>query len=173
MYFPDFIELSMFSCSILDFPQNCCFKLFISLISKFHVIELSYWRITVFFWWWYFSCSLEFCSFSIKVVIVQWLSCVWLFTTHSLWWTVNGAARFMVSKGELLTLDQKESQSLRALCRFKVKVTEKASDIDIRRGQESTRLTSLSGTLYTSQLATENRLKNTSRLWEFCPDPFP
>ena len=49
----------------------------------------------------------------------------------------------------------------------KVQVTGKASDIDIRRGQESTRLTSLSEALYSSQLATENRLKKkkyTSRL---------
>ena len=47
----------------------------------------------------------------------------------------------------------KDSQSLRALCTFllKVEVTEKASDRDMRRGQESTCLTSLlSGAMYTS-----------------------
>ena len=40
---------------------------------------------------------------------------------------------------------------------FKVEVTESASDTDLRRGQESTCLTSVSGVLYTSQPAAENR----------------
>ena len=40
---------------------------------------------------------------------------------------------------------------------FKVKVTEKASDIDVRREQERTHLTTLSKALYTSQLAAETR----------------
>ena len=56
---------------------------------------------------------------------------------------VNGAPRFMASKGDL-TLGPKTVSITQNFVStlFKVKVTEKASDVDIRRVQESTRLTS-------------------------------
>ena len=65
----------------------------------------------------------------------------------------------MVSDGEGLTLGPKTISVTQSFVQilFKVKVTEKASDKDIRRGQESTRLTNLSGALYTAHLASENR----------------
>ena len=65
----------------------------------------------------------------------------------------------MVSDGEGLTLGPKTISVTQSFVQilFKVKVTEKASDIDNRRGQESTHLTSLSEALYTSQLTAENR----------------
>ena len=63
----------------------------------------------------------------------------------------------MVSEGEDLTPGPKTVTQSFVLILFKVKVTEKTSDIDIRRGQESTHLTSLSEALHTSQLAAENR----------------
>ena len=68
---------------------------------------------------------------------------------------MNSVARFVVPKGEDLTPDQRQSQLLRALCRFlfEVKVTEKASDIDIRRGQKNTWLASFGRALYTLLLA--------------------
>ena len=55
---------------------------------------------------------------------------------------VNGAPRFMVSKGDLTTGPKTVSVTQNFVWTlFKVKVTEKASDIDIRRGQERTHLT--------------------------------
>ena len=72
---------------------------------------------------------------------------------------VNSTARFIISEGEDLTPGPKTVSVPRSFVQilFKVKVTEKASDKDIRRGQESTRLTNLSGALYTAHLASENR----------------
>ena len=72
---------------------------------------------------------------------------------------VNSTARFIISEEEDLTPGPKTVSVTRSSVQilFKVKVTEKASDIDIRRGQESTHLTSLSGALYTFQQAAENR----------------
>ena len=52
-------------------------------------------------------------------------------------------------------------------------MTEKASDIDIRRGQESTHFTSLSRALYISQLAAENRLKKYHKAVKILPRPSP
>ena len=71
---------------------------------------------------------------------------------------VNSAARLVVSEWEDLTPEPK-TVSVRDLCRFlfKVKVTEKASDIDIRREQESIHIANLSRAVYTLLLAAENR----------------
>ena len=72
---------------------------------------------------------------------------------------VNSTARFIISEEEDLTPGPKTVSVTRSFVQilFKVKVTEKASDKDIRRRQESTRLTNLSGALYTAHLASENR----------------
>lgn len=72
---------------------------------------------------------------------------------------VNSTARFIISEEEDLTPGPKTVSVTRSSVQilFKVKVTEKASDKDIRRRQESTRLTNLSGALYTAHLASENR----------------
>ena len=65
----------------------------------------------------------------------------------------------MASEGEDLTLGPKTVSVTQNFVwiLFKVKVTGKVSDTDIRRGQESARLPSLSGASYTAQLASGNR----------------
>ena len=57
---------------------------------------------------------------------------------------VNGAASFVVSKKEYLTSGPKTISVTQSFVQilFKVKITEKASDID-REGQESMNLSSL------------------------------
>ena len=82
---------------------------------------------------------------------------------------VNSTARFIISEEEDLTPGPKTVSVTRSFVQilFKVKVTEKASDIDIRRGQKSTHLINLSRALYTS----ENRQKIPQGCENFA-DPF-
>ena len=76
---------------------------------------------------------------------------------------------FVVSEGENLTWRPKTVSITQnfVYILFKVKVTEKASDIDIRREQESTHFTSLNGVLCTSLASLVAQLvKNLPVMWK-------
>ena len=88
---------------------------------------------------------------------------------------MNGV-RFMISEeglalGSGTRLDYSELLCGRSF--ITVKGTEKASDIDIRRGTESAPLTSLSKELYTFSVGYYSKSKECLKFVKVLPDPLP